>query len=159
MPKIIVSILFVTAMCCLAWACNTTAQNQTSTSIANPQNSGEPEKQNANDDKASHLANKPIANRFEIRCGWFENPTPANASLFDRDGEWIIGVQGGHQAEGDYPDFKPEQWVKTNGEYGYGCACLRVKVDRETRKVLEIKSSSARALAVCRKDRSLKEPK
>jgi len=32
---------------------------------------------------------------FETRCGWFSNPTPANAWLWDREAEWIIGVQGG----------------------------------------------------------------
>src|SRR5688572_15850301 len=68
----------------------------------------------------------------ETRCGWFSNPTPANASLHDRDDEWVIGVQGGHQAEGDWPSFAPKQWVETNGHYGHGCACLRVKVERET---------------------------
>ncbi len=98
--------------------------------------------------------------QFEMRCGWFENPTPANISLYDREGEWIIGVQGGYQVEGDWdwPIFKPRQWVRTNaGSYGYGCACLRVRVDRQTHRVLEIKSSRARSLAVCRQDKSLKK--
>jgi len=97
--------------------------------------------------------------QWETRCGWFSNPTPANAWLDDKDGEWIIGVQGGHQAEGDWPAFKRRQWVATNHSYGYGCACLRVRVNRETHEVLEIKSSYARPLAACRKDRSLKQPK
>src|SRR5215813_5295508 len=79
--------------------------------------------------------------KSEVRCGWFSNPTPANASLFDREGEWIIGVQGGYQAEGDWPSFSPKQWVETNGHYGYGCACLRVKVDRSERHVLVIESA------------------
>ncbi|HET7863945.1 MAG TPA: DUF4087 domain-containing protein, partial [Burkholderiaceae bacterium] len=35
-----------------------------------------------------------------LRCGWFDNPTPGNATLVDRDGEWTIGLQGGHQASG-----------------------------------------------------------
>ncbi|MEP6923972.1 MAG: DUF4087 domain-containing protein [Pyrinomonadaceae bacterium] len=96
---------------------------------------------------------------LETRCGWFSNPTPGNAWLDDRDGEWIIGVQGGYQAEGDWPDFGSKQWVETNGSYGYGCACLRVRVNHKTHEVLEIKSASARSLATCRKDRSLKEPK
>ncbi|HEX8293525.1 MAG TPA: DUF4087 domain-containing protein, partial [Pyrinomonadaceae bacterium] len=56
--------------------------------------------------------------RAETRCGWFSNPTPANASLHDRDDEWVISVQGGHQAEGDWPSFGPKQWVETNGHYG-----------------------------------------
>ena len=98
----------------------------------------------------------PAVEQFETRCGWFNNPTPANASLFDRDAEWIIGVQGGHQAEGDWPDFGPRQWVETNGHYGYGCACLRLRVNRETHEVIEIESSRVRPLAVCRRDRSLR---
>lgn len=105
------------------------------------------------------LAGEPEAMQFETRCGWFDNPTPANFSLFDRDGEWIIGVQGGYQVEGDWegPDFKPRQWVSTNGgSYGYGCACLQLRVDKETHRVLEIKSSRVRPLSVCRRDRSLK---
>jgi hypothetical protein len=95
--------------------------------------------------------------KSEMRCGWFSNPTPANASLFDRDGEWIIGVQSGHQADGDWPEFAPNQWVKTNGHYGYGCACLRVRVNRSTQEVIEIESAAARALSVCRKDPALRK--
>ena len=95
---------------------------------------------------------------FETRCGWFTNPTPANAWLYDRDGEWTIGTQGGRQAEGDWPTFKPKQWVHTNGSsYGYGCACLQVRVNKQTHEVLEIKSSHARSLAQCRHDPALKK--
>ncbi len=75
------------------------------------------------------LPDPPDNKQFETRCGWLSNPTPANISLYDRDGEWIIGVQGGYQVEGEweFPDFKPGQWVITNaGSYGYGCACLRL---------------------------------
>ena len=100
--------------------------------------------------------NAPVTEQFETRCGWFSNPTPANASLHDRDAEWIIGVQGGHQAEGDWPDFAPGQWVRTNGDYGYGCACLRVRVNRQTHEVIEIESGRTRPLSVCRRDRSLR---
>jgi hypothetical protein len=92
----------------------------------------------------------------ETRCGWFDNPTPANASLHDREGEWVIGVQGGHQAEGDWPSFGPKQWVETNGHYGYGCACMSVEVDRGSGHITEIKSARARPLSACRRDRVLK---
>src|SRR6185503_17709604 len=78
-----------------------------------------------------------LLEKSEMRCGWFSNPTPANASLFDRDGEWIIGVQGGH--------------------YGYGCACLRVRVDRAEQRILVIESAQARALSVCRRDPALRK--
>ncbi len=98
--------------------------------------------------------------KFETRCGWFSNPTPGNAWLEDRHGEWIIGVQGGYQAEGDWPVFKSRQWVNTNAaSYGYGCACMQVRVDHESRRVLEIKSSQARPLSACRRDKKLREPK
>jgi hypothetical protein len=99
------------------------------------------------------------ATEFETRCGWFSNPTPANISLYDRDAEWIIGVQGGYQVEGDWdwPEFKPGQWVVTNAtSYGYGCVCMQLRVNKESQRVLEIKSSSARPLSACRRDRSLK---
>ena len=92
----------------------------------------------------------------ETRCGWFSNPTPANASLHDRDDEWVVGVQGGHQAEGDWPSFGPKQWVETNGHYGYGCACMSVEVDRESGRVLRIKSARPRPLSACRRDPALK---
>jgi hypothetical protein len=100
-----------------------------------------------------------MVDQFETRCGWFSNPTPANIWLYDREGEWTIGVQGGYQVEGEWPwpVFKRHRWVKTNGNHGYGCACLRLRVDRETHNVIEIKSARAQALAVCRQDKSLKK--
>lgn len=94
--------------------------------------------------------------KSETRCGWFSNPTPANASLYDRDAEWIISVQGGNQAEGDWPDFGPKQWIKTNVNYGYGCACLQVQVDKSSHEVIAIESSKVRPLSACRNDRKLK---
>ena len=95
--------------------------------------------------------------QFETRCGWFSNPTPANASLLDSEAEWLIGAQGGYQAEGDWPDFGPKQWVETNGPHGYGCACLRLRVNRKTHEVIEIASARPRPLSVCRRDRSLRK--
>ena len=94
--------------------------------------------------------------KSERRCGWFSNPTPSNASLYDRDGEWIIAVQGGHQADGDWPDFGPKQWIQTNVHYGYGCACLQLQVNSSTREVMAIESAKARPLSACRNDRKLK---
>ena len=97
--------------------------------------------------------------QLETRCGWFSNPTPGNISLYDRDAEWIIGVQGAYQVEEDWawPVFKRGQWVRTNaGSYGYGCACLRVQVDHQNGKVMKIASSTTRTLTACRKDTSLK---
>jgi Protein of unknown function (DUF4087) len=105
------------------------------------------------------LSSLSTAKNYETRCGWFSNPTPANIWLYDRVGEWTIGVQGGYQVDGDWgwPEFKARQWVRTNGEYGYGCACLQLRVNKKTHEVLEIKSSRARPLAACRQDTLLKK--
>jgi hypothetical protein len=94
----------------------------------------------------------------QLRCGWFENPTPGNAWFTDREGEWVISLQGWHSAEGDWPSFKPWRWVSTNGHYGYGCTCMRVLTDPNTFTVTRILSSSSRSLDTCRKDQALKEP-
>ena len=108
----------------------------------------------------SMAALSPMAARASsLRCGWLDNPTPGNASLYDKDGEWTIAVQGGHQAEGNWPPaFKPGQWVRLgHGGHGYGCACLRVEVDAEGKKILSILSGEARPLSACRKDRAIAE--
>ncbi|HET7795264.1 MAG TPA: DUF4087 domain-containing protein [Rhizobacter sp.] len=94
----------------------------------------------------------------QTRCGWFDNPTPGNAWLHDREGEWTVGIQGGHQAEGDWPSFSAAQWVRTNGSHGYGCACLRVVVELASRQVVRIASATARPLSACRGDKALKKP-
>ena len=101
---------------------------------------------------------RPATDQFETRCCWLFNPTPANIWLYDREGEWTIGVQGGYQVEDEWPwpVFKRNQWVKTNVSHGYGCVCLRLRVDRQTHQVTEIKSARAQALSVCRQDKSLK---
>jgi len=93
----------------------------------------------------------------ERRCGWLQNPTPANWWLVDRDGEWILGVQGGYQAPGmdEMPDMSTRGWVRTNGYYGYGCACMRVTTDRRSGRVTRLYSASPVPLRQCRADRRL----
>lgn len=99
------------------------------------------------------------AEEFKLRCGWLDNPTPSNFSLYDRDDEWLFSVQGGYQLEDfEMPIFKPGQWIVTNtADYGYGCACFEMRVDAETNHVLEIKKSYAKPLSACRKDKALKK--
>lgn len=90
------------------------------------------------------------------RCGWFDNPTPANASLTDRDTDWTVGVQGGHQAQGDWPRFADRDWVRTgHGSHGYGCACMKVSTD-DKEQIVQIFSARSRPLSACRQDPALK---
>ena len=96
----------------------------------------------------------------ERRCGWLENPTPANYSLRDREAEWTLSEQGGFQARGidSLPDMTTAGWVETNGHYGYGCACLTVTVDRKRTRVIDLSSAQPVALARCRSDHRLPRP-
>ncbi|CAD5199172.1 DUF4087 domain-containing protein [Pseudomonas sp. FEN] len=96
--------------------------------------------------------------KVERRCGWFENPTAANATLTDRDGTWEIATQGGYQAEGAWPQFSDAQWVRTNGHYGYGCGCMTASADPETHRLNHLSNAIARPLAACRNDTTLHEP-
>ena len=98
--------------------------------------------------------------RPEQRCGWLQNPTPANWWLIDRDGEWTIGEQGGYQAPGmdDTPDMTTRGWVETNGPHGHGCACMSVTTDRATHRVTRIFSARSVPLRQCRADPRLAAP-
>ena len=93
----------------------------------------------------------------ETRCGWLDNPTPANWWLTDADGEWLIGAQGGYQAPGmdNMPDMSTAGWVRTNGYYGYGCACMNVSTNRRSMRITRIRSARPVPLRQCRNDRAL----
>jgi hypothetical protein len=94
---------------------------------------------------------------IQHRCGWLDNPTPANWWLTDRQGEWILSVQGGYQAPGmdDMPDMSEHGWVKTNGYYGYRCACLDVTVDQAEHRITRLIKSVPEPLRQCRTDPKL----
>lgn len=104
---------------------------------------------------AKKTAAKPAV---ENRCGWFINPTPANAWLIDRDGEWTVALQGGHQAEGPWPQApSKKEWVAHEGDdrgYGYGCACMKIITDPD-QTVVRILSAKGKPLAQCRRDPAL----
>jgi Protein of unknown function (DUF4087) len=94
----------------------------------------------------------------ERRCGWLDNPTPANWWLTDRDGEWTIMTQGGRYPDGmeeNMGDMAARGWVRTNGYYGYGCACMDVETDRREMRVTRVISARPVPLSQCRNDRSL----
>ncbi len=109
---------------------------------------------------ATLLAMAAPASAPERRCGWLQNPTPANWWLVDRDGQWILGVQGGYQAPGmdEMPDMSTRGWVETNGHYGYGCACMSVTTNRRTGRVTRLFSATPVPLWQCRADRRLPRP-
>ena len=96
----------------------------------------------------------------ETRCGWIDNPTPANYWITDSEATWIMSVQGGFQAQGldelAYPDQK--EYVKRNGNYGYWCGCVSVVSRRSDHHILKIMSSRAKKLRDCLQDPNLPNP-
>lgn len=105
------------------------------------------------------LADGAPIDTVRTRCGWFDNPSPGNATLADRDGEWTVATQGEPSATGLWPAFKRSQWIRTgNGNAGYGCACLKAREDTERLSIIHIMEAYANALSVCRRDAKLTEP-
>lgn len=98
----------------------------------------------------------------ETRCGWLSNPTPANWFLDDGDGSWAIQTQGSEGAEGQdlIPDISMGDYVRTNGNYGYACACMTVVAadDGGDKRITRIASFRQLPLATCRKDPALPAP-
>lgn len=103
---------------------------------------------------------KPRAGASEKRCGWIDNPTPANWWLTDAAGQWIISSQGGYQAPGmdNLPDMSTQGWVETNGYYGYGCGCMQVTTDRKSKRITRIYSATPIPIKRCTADKKLPRP-
>ncbi|MGI9920226.1 DUF4087 domain-containing protein [Vibrio owensii] len=98
----------------------------------------------------------------ETRCGWLENPSPANMWLIDRDGSWDISVQGTSNALDDksmellyQATANENEFVRTNRNYGFSCACLTVDVDEETNSITTIYKSKQLPLKQCLEDISI----
>ncbi|WP_244483224.1 DUF4087 domain-containing protein [Mesorhizobium sp. 1M-11] len=100
------------------------------------------------------------AGQAENRCGWLANPTPGNWWLVDKDKTWVLASQGDAEGAGSagmdkLPEFDPKQYVNSNGNYGYGCACLKLVTDPATKTVKSIAGGKILPLATCKKDKSL----
>ena len=89
-------------------------------------------------------------------CGWWDNPTPGNAWMHDRSGEWTIAMQGMFEANGDWPHFKRGEQLPVGAPHGHGCACITARVDRASRFVYSFTDAQALPPKVCRTDPGLK---
>jgi hypothetical protein len=98
----------------------------------------------------------------EKRCGWYENPSPANLSLQDKEANWNITsmgeAAGPNAADSDKaPDFNERQFVH-QGPHGYGCACLVVDTDKKSERITRVYSGTVLPISKCRADKSLPPP-
>ena len=99
----------------------------------------------------------------EYRCGWLENPSPSNFWLTDNAGTWYISMQGGYHVKDRYfnrlPKINPNEYVRTNANYGYSCACLSVKTNKKKRRITKIyKKGKSLLLKRCLEDPKLSFP-
>lgn len=53
------------------------------------------------------------------------------------------------------PPIGDREYVTTNGNYGYACACLRVVADRNEMRIISIQSAKQLPLRTCRQDPNL----
>jgi hypothetical protein len=106
------------------------------------------------------LLGLPMLASAETRCGWISNPTPGNWWLTDRDASWTIMAQGSYEAEGMdlIGDISAGDYVMTNGNYGYGCACMDVVTDTSEERIQTINSFRQLPLSKCTKDKALGSP-
>ena len=93
----------------------------------------------------------------ERRCGWLQNPGPANWYLEDRNGQWALWTQGRAIPPGmlAVTGMTDRDWVRPSGNYGYGCACLTLVADAN-RVVTRVTASQQLPIARCEADRSLR---
>lgn len=96
----------------------------------------------------------------ERPCGWLHNPSPGHGWLTDRDGDWLLSVQGRDAVPGmeKLPEFGPHAWGRTDGSYGQGCACMVMERGARVGDVRRLVSTEILPLSRCRGDRSLPRP-
>lgn len=101
----------------------------------------------------------PASANAERRCGWLENPTPANWWVSDKDGLWILGTQGQPETKGmdRMPDLSTHDYVSTNGGHGYACACVDAQFKGD-KVAIEINAVRQLPLSTCKRDRTLPAP-
>jgi hypothetical protein len=53
------------------------------------------------------------------------------------------------------PPIGEREYVRTNGNYGYTCACLRAVTDRTEMRIISIQGGKQLPLKTCRQDPNL----
>lgn len=92
----------------------------------------------------------------EKRCGWLENPTPGNLWLIDRDSDWTLAIQGrgfvNEDAMENLPAINQNEFVRTNGHYGFSCVCLDVETDAKRSEITNVYGGKQLLLKRCLED-------
>jgi|GEM_PF-2389344 len=100
-----------------------------------------------------------IANA-EYRCGWLDNPAPDQYQFIDKQGSWTIMKRGGYRIPAtsinNLPQQQPNEFVRTNGSYGYSCNCMSVTTDARSKRITAIVHKGKQVLLKrCLEDKSI----
>lgn len=90
-----------------------------------------------------------MANVSEQRCGWIESLSPAQITLEDQDGSWLI-AKAGHQAKGQ--ELLPELNLTSPTGGSAACGCLDVVVNNDQNAIERIVGAYALPLSECQND-------
>ena len=91
-------------------------------------------------------------------AGWLQNPTPANWWLDDSEGTWALMMQGAGEEPAGFdriPDISAGDYVRTNGNYGYACACMKVETDAAQGRITVVHSVRQLPISQCENDTAL----
>jgi len=96
----------------------------------------------------------------EYRCGWLDNPAPGQYQFTDKQATWTIMQRGGYQLPAvsmrNLPTQQPNEFVRTNGSYGYSCSCMSVTTDVRSKRITSIVHKGKQVLLKrCLEDKSI----
>jgi len=78
----------------------------------------------------------------EYRCGWLDNPAPGQYQFTDKQATWTITQRGGYQLAAtsmkNLPQLQQNEFVRTNGSFGYSCSCMSVTTDARSKRITSI---------------------
>jgi len=100
----------------------------------------------------------------EYRCGWLDNPAPGQYQFIDKQATWTIMQRGGHQLPAtsmkNLPQLQPNEFVRTNGSFGYSCSCMSVTTDARSKRITSIVYKGKQMLLKrCLEDKTIADKK
>ena len=96
-------------------------------------------------------------------CGWLDNSSPANVFFTDNENDWVISAQGKSPLDDQSMNFvyaalhDEQQFVRTNVNYGFSCACLTVDKNQQTESITKVYQSEQMNLKTCLEDQAIAE--
>ena len=96
----------------------------------------------------------------EYRCGWLDNPQAGSFQLIDKEAVWSISNNSGYRIPAaslkNLPERQEDQFIRTNGNFGYSCSCISVKTDAINRRITAISFKGKQVLLKrCLEDKTI----